>query len=331
MTAAQRALVAVEENGRATATFKAMGDDELPEGDVTVAVSYSSLNYKDAMAITGRGKVVRRFPLVCGIDLAGTVEHSDSPRWKAGDEVIATGWGLSETQPGGYTQRQRLRSEWLVAKPAGLTLEQCMAIGTAGLTSMLCVMALEDGHVEPGAGQVLVTGAAGGVGSIACALLAKLGYEVAASSGRPELHDFLRALGATQIVPRAELSEAPRAPLGKATWPGAIDTVGGTTLATVLSQSAYRGVVAACGLVGGVELPATVMPFILRNVRLQGVDSVSCPTETREVAWRRLAADIPADRLAAISRVEPLSALPELAPEILAGRIRGRVVIDVSA
>lgn len=332
MSENQRALVAVEkEGGRPQAVFTEVSDQDLPEGDVTVAVKYSSLNYKDALAITGRGRIVRRFPLVCGIDLAGIVESSDSARWKVGDEVIATGWGLSETHPGGYTQRQRVRSEWLVAKPPGLSLAQCMAIGTAGLTSMLCVMAIEDGGIHPAPGQVLVTGAAGGVGSIAIAVLANLGYDVTASTGRAEVHDYLRSLGASHIIERAELSETPPQPLGKATWAAAVDTVGGSTLATVLSRIAYRGVVAACGLAGGTDLGTTVMPFILRNVRLQGIDSVSCPTEVRETAWQRLTAVLPSDRLQAISSIEPMSALPDLAGRVLAGQVRGRVVVDVNA
>ncbi|GAC1586202.1 MAG: MDR family oxidoreductase [Acidimicrobiales bacterium] len=307
-----------------------LSESDLPEGDVTVAVSYSSLNYKDGLAVTGKGKVIRNFPMVCGIDLAGSVEASSSPAWAPGDEVVVTGWGLSELHPGGYTQRQRVRSEWLTALPAGLTPLQAMAIGTAGLTAMLCVLALEEAGVTPtGDREVLVTGAGGGVGSVAVAILATLGYRVAASTGRPEIHDYLRSLGASVIVERAELSTSGR-PLGAERWSGAIDTVGSQTLATVLSQTVYGGAVAACGLAGGPDLPTTVLPFILRNVSLIGVDSVMCPAARRATAWQRLAADLPVGLLDAMTTVEPMTRLPELAEEILSGNIRGRVVIDTS-
>ena len=302
---------------------------DLPEGDVTVAVRWSSLNFKDGLAVTGRGKVVQRTPMVCGIDLAGTVEESSSPDWQPGDEVVATGWGLSVTHPGGYTRRQRLPADWLLARPDGLTLSQTMAIGTAGLTAMLCVLDLEDAGVEPGDAEVLVTGAGGGVGSVAVALLAALGHRVAASTGRPETHDALRALGATTIVDRAELAEPGTRPLEKERWAGAVDTVGSTTLAAVLRQTRYGGAVAACGLAGGADLPTTVLPFILRNVHLLGVDSVACPTPRRQEAWRRLAADLPTDALDSMTAVEPMTDLARLAEEILAGRVRGRVVVDV--
>ena len=301
--------------------------DELPPGDVTVAVSHSSLNYKDALAVSAAGRIVRSFPMVCGIDLAGTVTASDSPHWQPGDQVIATGWGLLESHPGGYTQLQRLDSQWLTAKPQAFTPAQCMAIGTAGLTAMLCVLALERAGVAPGEAPVLVTGAGGGVGSIAVSLLAGLGFKVAASTGREELHDHLRTLGAGEIVARSEL-DAPGRPLGSERWAGAIDSVGGQTLATVLSQTRYRGAVTACGLAGGADLPASVLPFILRNVSLLGIDSVMCPTGDREAAWSRLERDLPASRLEAIAVHEPLARVPELAVALLAGRIRGRVVID---
>lgn len=324
-----RALVATQEGGRTRAGFEELGEEDLPEGDVTVRVRYSSLNYKDGLAVTGRGKIVRTFPMVLGIDLAGEVERSDSPSWHPGDQVVVTGWGLSETHPGGFTQRQRLRSEWLVALPEGMTPEQAMVVGTAGFTSMLCVMALEDGGITPDRGPVVVSGAAGGVGSVACALLAALGYQVTASTGRPETHDFLSGLGVKAFVDRAELAEAGGPPLGKATWAGAVDTVGSTTLATILSRTAPRGTVAACGLAGGSDLPTTVLPFILRNVRLQGVESVNCPTEVRTAAWRRLAEVLTPERLGAVGTTEPLSAVPELAERILAGQVLGRVAIDV--
>jgi acrylyl-CoA reductase (NADPH) len=327
------AIVATEVDGASSGALAHLTDADHPEGDVTVSVQYSSLNYKDGLAVTGRGRIVRSFPLVCGIDLAGTVEASDSPAWKPGDEVVLTGWGLSETHPGGYTQRQRVRSPWLVAKPDGLTLLQSMAVGTAGLTAMLCVLALEDNGLRPdGDGaEVLVTGAAGGVGSIAVAVLAHLGHTVAASTGRPETHDFLASLGATTFVDRQELATPSGRPLDRERWAGAVDVVGGETLASVLRQTRYRGTVAACGLTGGNDLPTTVLPFILRGVTLVGIDSVSCPTDVRTEAWRRLGQDLPTDLLDSLTTVEPLSRVPVLAEDIVAGRIRGRVVIDVNA
>jgi len=269
-------------------------------------------------------------PLVAGIDLAGVIAASDSPDWNAGDEVLVTGWGLSESHPGGFTQRQRVRSQWLTAKPEGLTLQQTMAVGTAGLTAMLCVLALEQAGVVPGDGEVVVTGAGGGVGSVAVAVLAKLGHTVAASTGRAETHDYLRSLGASIVVDRADLA-TPGRPLDKERWLGGVDTVGSQTLATVLAQTRYRGAVAACGLAGGSDLPTTVLPFILRNVALLGVDSVSCPSPVRAEAWGRLATDLPIDLLDTMTTVEPLSKVPELAERILAGQTRGRVVIDTSS
>lgn len=312
------------------ATYQQLTDGDLPDGDVTVAVLHSSLNYKDGLAVTGKGKILRSFPLVCGIDLAGTVMESSSPQWQVGDEVLVTGWGMSETHPGGYTQRQRVRSEWITARPEALTLQHTMAIGTAGLTAMLCIVALEQAGLSPELdGEVLVTGAGGGVGSVAVAVLASLGYRVAASTGRTETHDYLRTLGATTLVDRGDLS-SPSRPLDKERWVGAVDTVGSTTLATVLAQTRYRGAVAACGLAGGNDLPTTVLPFILRNVALLGVDSVSCPADVREQAWGRLATDLPIDLLDSMTTVEPMTRVPELAEDILAGRTRGRVVIDTS-
>jgi acrylyl-CoA reductase (NADPH) len=322
-----RALVS---DGKGPAGLAELEETDLPEGDVTVEVAYSSLNYKDGLAVTGRGRIVRRPPLVCGIDLAGTVSESNSARWAVGDEVVLTGWGLSETHPGGYTARQRVRGEWLVARPSGLTLAQTMAVGTAGLTSMLCVLALEDAGVEPG-GEVVVTGAAGGVGSLAVALLSGLGHQVAASTGRPDQHDYLRELGAASIVAREELSRPGERPLEASRWAAGVDTVGSTTLASVIRQGAYGAAIAACGLAGGDDLPVTVLPFILRGVRLLGVDSVSCPTTRREQAWARLAADLDPELLDRVTTVEPLGAVPRLAEEILAGKVRGRVVVDVRA
>ncbi|HLW95624.1 MAG TPA: MDR family oxidoreductase [Solirubrobacteraceae bacterium] len=314
------------------ATLCEVSAEDLPEGDVTVAISHSSLNYKDAMAVCAAGPpIVRHFPMVCGIDLAGRVEDSRSPDWAVGDEVLVTGFGLSETHPGGYTQRQRLRSEWLVRRPAAFSAAECMAIGTAGLTAMLCVLALERAGVEPsGEHEVLVTGAGGGVGSIAVALLARLGHSVAASTGREEIADWLRGLGARTIVTRGEL-EQPGRPLESERWSGAVDTVGSQTLANVLAATRYRGAVAACGLAGGVGLPATVIPFILRNVSLLGIDSVECPIDDRRAAWARLERDLPPETLRELSRVEPLASVPELAADLLAGRLRGRVAIDTAA
>jgi len=324
------AIVATEVDGTSRGALTELTDADLPDGDVTVAVEYSSLNYKDGLAVTGKGRIVRSFPLVCGIDLAGVVEESSSDAHRPGDEVLVTGWGLSETEPGGFTQRQRVRSPWIVPRPDGLTLLQSMAIGTAGLTAMLCVLALEHNGVDRD-GEVLVTGAAGGVGSVAVAVLHSLGYPVAASTGRPETHDFLRSLGATTVVDRAELDSPSGRPLEKERWAGAVDVVGGETLATVLRQTRYRGTVAACGLTGGNSLPTTVLPFILRGVNLMGVESVSCPTDVRTEAWRRLGRDLPLDLLDSLTTVEPLGRVPELAEDIVAGRTRGRVVIDVNA
>ncbi|WP_286958378.1 MULTISPECIES: MDR family oxidoreductase [Arsenicicoccus] len=303
---------------------------DLPPGDVTVEISHSSLNFKDGLAVTGKGRIARRLPMVCGIDLAGTVAASDSPDWSVGDDVIVTGHGLSETEQGAYTARQRVQSGWLVRRPETLTAEQAMGIGTAGLTAMMCILRLEEAGVVPGGGPVVVTGAGGGVGSVAVAILAKLGYEVEAVTGRSETHDYLSALGAAAIVDRAQLAE-PGKPLQAERWAAAVDTVAGVTLANVLSQIRYGGSVAACGLASGNDLPTTILPFILRGVNLLGVDSVMAPMPVRIEAWRRLGTDLPAPALAEISRVEPFSAVPALAEDILAGRIRGRVVIDIAA
>jgi acrylyl-CoA reductase (NADPH) len=316
--------------GQGPAVLKRLSDEDLPDGDVTVDVSYSSLNYKDGLALTGKGKIARSFPMVCGIDLAGTVTASRSPDWRAGDQVIVTGWGLSETWPGGYTGRQRVRPHMLVRRPEGMSLADTMAIGTAGLTAMLCVLALERAGLEPGHGPVVVTGAAGGVGSVAVALLGGLGYEVHAATGRLAAHDYLRGLGAARIVDRAELAQVSERPLESEKWAGGVDTVGSTTLATVLKQTRYRGSVAACGLAGGSDLPTTVLPFILRGVSLLGVDSVMAPADLRAQAWRRLGTDLPAGALAAISSTRGFSELPDLAEQILAGETQGRIVIDIN-
>lgn len=322
---------AIVATGDGPAELCHLTDDDLPNQAVTVDVSYSSLNYKDGLAVIGKGKVIRSFPMICGIDLAGTVVESSDPAWSPGDEVVATGWGLGETQPGGYTGRQRLRPEWLIRRPNQLTALQAMAVGTAGLTAMLCVLALEgNGLTVEADGDVLVTGAAGGVGSVAVAVLSQIGYRVTASTGRPETHDDLRALGASAIIDRAELAEDSGRPLDTERWVAAVDTVGTTTLASVLRQTRYRGQVAACGLAGGNDLPITVLPFILRNVALLGVDCAQCPTDVRAQAWRRLGSDLPTGRLDALTTVEPMSRMSELASAILAGQVRGRTVIDVS-
>jgi acrylyl-CoA reductase (NADPH) len=324
------AMVIEEVDGKAKAAIREMKLSELPDLDVLVEVSYSALNYKDGLVVCGnRNKVARKLPMVGGIDLAGTVVESRAPQWVRGDKVIVNGCGLSENHWGGFTRYQRVRAEWLLRLPDRFTLEQAMAIGTAGYTAALCVDALHAWGVLPASGDVLVTGAAGGVGSVAVALLAKAGYPVAASTGRPETHEYLRGLGASQLVERASLLEK-GGPLQKERWAGAVDSVGSTTLANVLAQTKYGGAVAACGLAGGMDLATTVLPHILRGVALLGVDSVMAPMGKRERAWQRLARDLDTGKLAQISRVEPMSKLPELAQEILAGRTRGRVVIDVT-
>lgn len=325
------AVVIEELDGKATTSFKQLSLTDLPDNDVLVEVAYSGLNYKDGLALSGNiNKVARKLPMVGGIDLAGTVVESRSPAWKAGDKVVVNGWGMSESQWGGYTRYQRVKSEWLVRLPDAFTLEQAMAIGTAGYTAALCVEALESwGSIKPGQGEVLVTGAAGGVGSVAIALLAARGYNVTASTGRPETHDYLKHLGASAFVDRKTL-EGKGGPMQKERWSGAVDSVGSGTLANVLAQTVYGGAVAACGLAGGADLPATVLPHILRGVALLGIDSVMAPQAKRQVAWARLARDLDKAKLAEMTTVEPMAKLPELAAAILAGQTRGRVVIDVT-
>jgi acrylyl-CoA reductase (NADPH) len=302
---------------------------------VTVRVEWSSLNYKDGLAVTGRGKVVRSFPMVCGVDLAGTVVSSEAAGLQPGQQIIVTGWGLGEERHGGFAELARVRSEWVVPVPEGLDTRRAMAIGTAGLTSMLCVLALEAHGLTPeraGDLPVVVTGAAGGVGSVAVALLARAGYRVAAVSGRagdPEQASYLRRLGASMLIERSELADAPPRALDKERFAGAVDAVGGAILATVLRQTRYGGCVAACGLAGGADLPTTVHPFILRAVDLAGVESVRCPTEVRRRAWDRLAAELPVDLLDAMTVESRLDEVPELAGEILSGRTRGRIVVAV--
>ncbi|GEO86169.1 MDR family oxidoreductase [Ciceribacter naphthalenivorans] len=317
-------------DGKPKAAFRQLTKADLPDNDVLVEIAYSTLNYKDGLAVSGKGRIARRTPMVAGADLAGTVVSSRSPLWKTGDKVILNGFGMSETEWGGYSRFQNVKAEWLMGLPKGITLEQSMAIGTAGYTAALCVNALEDwGVIKPGGGEVLVTGAAGGVGSIAVSLLAAKGYRVTASTGRPETHDYLTSLGATAFIDRASLTEK-GAPLQKERWSGAVDSVGSTTLANVLSQTVYGGAVAACGLAGGADLPATVLPHILRSVALLGVDSVFAPLAKRQRAWQTLADQLDRAHLSALTTVEPMSKIQELADAIVAGQIRGRVVIDVS-
>lgn len=325
------AFVAEESGGKVRASLKKLKTADLPEGDVTIRVAYSTVNYKDGLAITGKAKIARRLPMVCGIDLAGTVEESASSAYQPGDQVLINGWGLSESHWGGYSQKARMKSDWLVPVPSPFSLKQAMAIGTAGYTAMLCIMGIEYAGVKPSEHEVIVTGAAGGVGSVAIAILAKLGYKVAASTGRPELKAYLTELGASTMVERAALATPSGRPLDSERWAGGVDSVGGETLASVLRQTRYGGAVAACGLAGGANLPTSVMPFILRGVSLIGIDSVMCPKAKRLEAWRRLAHDLPLDKLDAMTTVEPMSKLPDLAPAILAGQVRGRVVIDVNA
>lgn len=326
-----QALVVEQQEGQVVSSLRELEREALPAGDVLIRVAYSSLNYKDGLAVTGAGKVIRRYPMVPGIDLAGTVVESASPAYRPGEAVVLTGWGIGESHWGGYAQLARVRSEWLVPLPAGLDLQQAMGIGTAGLTAMLSVMALEAHGLRPGEREVLVTGAGGGVGSVAVALLARLGYRVAASTGRPELHGYLRELGAATIVDRRDLAAPAQRPLESERWAGAVDTVGGDTLAAVLRSLAHGSSVAACGLAGGSALNTTVFPFILRGVNLLGIDSVLCPLEPRQAAWVRLARDLPAGALARMMQVAPLREVPALSREILQGRIRGRVVVDVNA
>jgi len=319
---------ATKGNGGQAVAWTEIGPGDLMEGDVTVRVSHSTINYKDGLALTGKVPVIRRWPMIPGIDFAGTVEASASGEFKAGDAVILNGWGVGETHFGGYAQMARVRAAWLVAKPAAFTPAEAMAIGTAGYTAMLCVLALEKHGVEPKSGPVLVTGAAGGVGSVAIALLARLGYQVIASTGRASEAAYLKGLGAAEVIDRAELASAPR-PLAKERWAGAVDAVGSATLANVLSMTRYGGTVAACGLAGGMDLPTSVAPFILRGVTLAGVDSVMAPRAARVEAWSRLARDLDRGKLAAMTVARPARDVVGLAPEILAGRVRGRVVLEL--
>ncbi len=326
-----RALLLRQSDGRVTAALEDLAVADLPAGEVTIRVTHSSLNYKDGLVLGGLGGLVKSYPHVGGIDLAGVVEESRSPAFKLGDAVLATGWFVGERHWGGYAAKARLKADWLVPMPAGLTAQRAMAIGTAGFTAMQSIVALEAHGLTPAKGEVLVTGAAGGLGSVAVAILARLGYRVAASTGRAEAHAYLTGLGAATIVERRELATPSGRPLDKERWAGAIDAVGGETLATVLRQMSYGTAVAACGLAGGNALPTTVLPFILRGVNLLGIESVQCPTPLRARVWHRLATDLPLDKLDAMTTVAPLGALPDLAPRILKGEIRGRTVVDVNA
>lgn len=313
-----------------TSAIVDLTENDLMDGDVTVEVSHSTINYKDGLAMTGAAPVVRTWPLVPGIDFVGTVTSSDHAGWKAGDKVVLNGWGVGETHFGGYAQRARVKGDWLVALPDAISPARAMAIGTAGYTSMLCVLGLERQGIKPGDGDIVVTGAAGGVGSVAIALLAKLGYNVIASTGRASEEAYLKSLGASEIIDRNTLSE-PGRPLGKERWIGAVDAVGSHTLANVIAQTKYGGAVTACGLAQGMDLPASVAPFILRGVQLIGIDSVMAPLARRQEAWNRLATDLDLAKLDSMSETIGLGDVAETAPKILAGQVRGRVIIDVNA
>jgi acrylyl-CoA reductase (NADPH) len=301
---------------------------ELMEGDVTVRVEWSTLNYKDGLAVTGKAPVVRRFPMIAGIDLAGAVEQSSHPQWKAGDKVICNGWGMGETHLGAYAEKARVKGDWLVRLPGGMSTRDAMAIGTAGYTAMLAVLALEKQGIAPKDGPVVVSGAAGGVGSVATAVLSKLGYHVIASTGRISETDYLKGLGAAEVIDRNELS-GPAKPLARERWAGGIDSVGSTTLANILSMTKYRGAVAACGLAAGMDLPSSVAPFILRGVCLLGIDSVMCPIELRKTAWSRLASDLDPGKLTEITHEIGLDGVIEAGAKILAGQVRGRIVVKI--
>ncbi|WP_298112182.1 MDR family oxidoreductase [Bradyrhizobium sp.] len=312
-----------------TAALVEFDEADLMEGDVTVRVEWSTLNYKDGLAVTGSAPVVRRFPMIAGIDFAGTVEQSSHPRWKAGDRVICNGWGLGETHLGAYAEKARVKGDWLVRLPDNISARSAMAIGTAGYTAMLAVLALEQHGLTPASGPVVVTGAAGGVGSVATAILAKLGYHVIASTGRPAEAGYLKGLGAAEVIERNELS-GPAKPLARERWAGGVDSVGSTTLANLLSMTKYRGAIAACGLAGGMDLPTSVAPFILRGVCLLGIDSVMCPLELREVAWKRLGSDLETEKLTEITHEIGLDEVIGAAGRILAGQVRGRIVVKIS-
>jgi acrylyl-CoA reductase (NADPH) len=323
-----KAIVIRKSDSGQTAALSDFDENELMDGDVTFAVEWSTVNYKDGLAVTGKAPVVRRFPMIAGIDAVGTVLTSSHPDWKPGAAVILNGWGCGETHLGAYAEKARVNGDWLVPLPSGLTKRDAMAVGTAGYTAMLAVMALERQGVSPDRGAVLVTGAAGGVGSVAVAILAKLGYQVTASTGRPEEAVYLKALGASEVINRSELS-GPAKPMAKERWAGAIDTVGSTTLANALSMIRYGGAAAACGLAGGMDLPTSVAPFILRGVSLIGIDSVMCPQALRRTAWRRLESDLDRGKLTDMTREIGLSEVLEAGRQIVAGQVRGRLVVKI--
>lgn len=323
-----KAIVIDKSDSGQSVALKDFDEANLMDGDVTVRVEHSTINYKDGLAITGKAPVVRRFPMIAGVDFVGTVESSTHPAWKKGDSVICNGWGMGETHLGAYAQKARVKGDWLVRRPEGISAKEAMAIGTAGYTAMLSVMALEAAGLTPASGPVVVTGAAGGVGSVAVAILGKLGYHVIASTGRPQEADYLKGLGAAEIIDRQDLS-GPVKPLAKERFAGGIDAVGSTTLANVLSMTRYGGAVAACGLAGGMDLPTSVAPFILRGVSLLGIDSVMCPLKKREQAWKRLETDLDRQKLAAMTTEIDLGEVLETAPAIIGGGVRGRIVVNI--
>ncbi len=323
-----KAIVIEKTEGGTRAELADFDEANLMDGDVTVRVEYSTVNYKDGLAVTGKAPVVRRFPMIAGVDFAGTVEASSHPAWKPGDKVILNGWGCGETHLGAYGAKARVKGDWLVRLPASMSAREAMAIGTAGYTAMLAVMALEGHGLSPASGPIAVTGAAGGVGSVAVAILAKRGFSVHAITGRPQEAGYLKALGAAEVLDRRELA-MPAKPLAKERWAGGVDAVGSTTLANLLSMTRYGGAVAACGLAGGMDLPGSVAPFILRGVCLYGIDSVMCPLPKREEAWKRLETDLDRQKLAQITSEIPLSGVFDAAPRILAGQVRGRIVVKI--
>lgn len=329
MSGTFRAIQINKTDDKQTAALVELSDADLMDGDVTVDISHSTLNYKDGLALTAKAPIIRKFPLTPGIDFAGTVSASDNPDYKVGDAVILNGWGVGEGHSGGFAERARVKADWLVKMPDGITAAQAMAIGTAGYTSMLCVMALEDAGITPDSGEILVTGAAGGVGSVAIAILSKLGYSVTASTGRTSEEAFLKGLGASSIVDREEFNTPPK-PLAKSRWAGCVDAVGSTTLANVLSQMNYGGAVAACGLAQGMDLPASVAPFILRGVKLLGVDSVMCPKPRREQAWARLSQDLDMAKLDSLTSHIKLDDVIAAGADIISGKVRGRIVVDIA-
>lgn len=324
-----KALLLSETDGKVSSQITELDEERLPEGDVIVRVQYSTLNYKDGLILNGLGRLVRNYPHIPGVDFAGVVEASQHAAYRPGDAVVLTGWRVGEAHWGGYAEKARVKGDWLVKLPSDLTARRAMAIGTAGFTSMLCVMALEAHGLKPGAGDVLVTGAAGGVGSVAIAILAKLGHRAVASTGRAETHDYLKGLGAAEIIDRTTIEKPSGKPLDSERWAACVDSVGGSTLAAILPQMKYRASVAACGLAGGNKLETTVIPFIIRGVNLLGIDSVMCPMEQRQEAWRRLARDLPMDKLDAMIEPARLEDLGRLSKQILEGKVRGRVVVEI--